>query len=78
MLNFRHILPFLLFTNCTAPFSEKEIPEREEGAYFYITVENPETKSLNGTIAENWEKKSTRHTSISFKLLPANFFICIP
>ncbi|NCE72283.1 hypothetical protein [Odoribacter sp. Z80] len=57
MLNFRHILPFLLFTSCTAPFSEKEIPEREEGAHFYITVENPETKSLNGTIAESWEKK---------------------
>ena len=57
MLNPRHILPFLIFISCTAPFPEKDIPEREEGARLFITLENPETRSLNGSAAESWEKK---------------------
>ena len=58
MLNPRHILPFLIFISCTAPFPEKDIPEREEGARLFITLENPETRSLNGSAAESWEKKN--------------------
>lgn len=57
MLNLRHILPFLLFINCTAPFPEEEMPERKAGAHLFVTLDHPETKSLNGTAAESWEKK---------------------
>lgn len=57
MLNPRHILPFLIFISCTAPFPECLFPEREEGARLFITLENPETRSLNGSAAESWEKK---------------------
>ncbi len=60
MLNFRnlrHILPLLIFISCTSPFPEEEIPEKEEGARLYITIGKPQTRSLNGTAAESWEKR---------------------
>ncbi len=53
----RYILAFLLFIGCTSPFSEEEFPEKEEGACLSIALEPPETRSLNGTAAEKWEKK---------------------